>query len=101
VAFVHPNCVSDALAMDAVYVYGTAMIVKGSSDVPFGVVNVVERDAFSKQQYLIPRHLQPGDLVTWRPSSGSPLAQWIVHGLVDTIRSALYRLIVPDALEGD
>jgi hypothetical protein len=87
--------------MEAVYVGGTAMTVKGSSDVPVGVVNVIQRDAFSNcQQYLIPRHLQPGEWVTWRPDSGSPLARWIIHGHVEEMRSGtlilrVYRVAGP------
>jgi hypothetical protein len=61
-AYAHPDCVSDAFDMDVVYVGGTAMLVTGSTGVPFGTVSVMLRDG-SFQSHQIP--LKAGDYVRW------------------------------------
>lgn len=81
-AYTHPDCVSDAMGMRAVYCGGTPMTVTGSSDVPIGIVNVSRRDGLG-DQYFVPRYLKVGDSVSWGPALGCPLALWLIDGIVD------------------
>ena len=63
IAYTHPDCVSDALGMDVVYVNGTAMNVIGDHNVEYGVVRVSHSTGSLSAPYPIPP--KPGDWVRW------------------------------------